>query len=127
MFLGERECGGRVLRKQLAEAFERRQRAVTLAEALHASAFLVDADQLRAWRGRADRLRQLGDLHLRGEIAGKQDHAGAGIVLQPVALLRGEFGTGEADYEHCILRQRAVPTCSASLHCEYGRVARARL
>src|SRR5690606_36616140 len=110
-----------------AEDLQRRQRAVALAEALHAAALLVDADQLRARRGLADRLRQLGHLRARCEVAGEQDHAGAGVVLQPVALLRGEFGTGDADDEHGLLLQAPGPARSAPLHCEYGRAARARL
>src|SRR5690606_12204948 len=72
----------------------------TVAEALHASALLVDTDQLGTRRCFADRLREFGDLGTRSEIAGEQDHAGAGVVLQPVALLRGEFGAGNADHEH---------------------------
>src|SRR5690606_10108134 len=45
---------------ELAETFQRRQRGVALAEALYTAAFLVDANELRARRALADRLRQLG-------------------------------------------------------------------
>src|SRR3546814_228140 len=72
----------------------------SLAEALHAPTLLVDADQLRARRGLADRGRQLGHLRPGGEVALEQDHAGAGVVLQPVALLGIQFGAGDADHEH---------------------------
>ena len=97
---GKRQRGLRILRVVLVESVQRRQRAVALAETLHAPTFLVDADQLRAWRGLADRLRQLGNLRFGGEVARKQDHPRAGVVLQPVALLRGEFSASHADYEH---------------------------
>src|SRR5690606_5016516 len=63
-------------------------------------ALLVDAGQRGPRRYPADRGGQFGDLRLRGEVALEQDHPGAGIVLQPVALLRVEFGTGDADHEH---------------------------
>ena len=93
------------------EALQRRQVAVALAEALHAPAFLVDADQLRETRRFTDRLRQFRDLCAAGEVAGEQDHAGAGIVLQPVALGRAEFGATDADDQHGTLRPgRPVPT-----------------
>src|SRR5690606_7598065 len=82
------------------ETLQWRERAVPLAEALDTAALLGDADQLRSRRGFPYRLRQLAALCLRGEISGEQDHAGAGVVLQPVALLRGEFGAGDADHEH---------------------------
>src|SRR3546814_19314738 len=82
-----------------AELLQRRQRAVALAEALHAPTLLVDADQLRARRGLADRGRQLGHLRPGGEVALEQDHAGAGLVLQPVALLGIQFGAGDAAHE----------------------------
>src|SRR3546814_1637022 len=83
-----------------AELLQRRQRAVALAEALHAPTLRIDADQLRARRGLADRGRQLGHLRPGGEVALEQDHAGAGVVLQPVALLGIQFGAGDADHEH---------------------------
>src|SRR3546814_17441676 len=56
--------------------------------------------QLRARRGLADRGRQLRHLRPGGEVALEQDHAGAGVVLQPVALLGIQFGAGDADHEH---------------------------
>src|SRR5690606_15844987 len=84
-----------------------RQRTVAVAEPLHAAAFLVDADELRAWGGFADRLRELGDLGAGGEVAGEQDDAGAGVVLQPVAFLGGEFVSGDADYQHGLSARKA--------------------
>ena len=124
---GQRQGGVGIVAVQRVEALQRRQRAVAVAEALHAPAFLVDADELRARRGFADGLRQLGHLRARGEVAGEQDHAGAGVVLQPVALLRGEFVAGYADLQHqsCSFTSRAAR--SSPRHCEYGREASARL
>ena len=118
----ERGIGvGQVLR---AETGQRRQGGVPVLEALHASAFLVHAHQLRARRGVTDRGRKLADLCARGEVALEQDHAGAGIVLQPVALLRGEFGAGYADHEHCELSNIAPD--GADRHCRrsHGRDGR---
>ena len=100
MFAGQRERRAGIAPVQRVEAAQRRQRAETFAEALHAPAFLVHRDQLRSRRGLADRLRELGDLCLRCEIAREQHHAGAGVVLQPVALARGEFVPGNADLQH---------------------------
>src|SRR3546814_18865477 len=88
--------GGRIGGVLAAELLQRRQRAVALAEALHAPTLLVDADQLRARRGLADRGRQLGHLRPGGEVALEQDHAGAGVVLQPVALLGIPLGAVDA-------------------------------
>src|SRR5690606_4303133 len=92
--------GRAVLRVQPAEAVERGQLAVTLAEALHAPALLVDADQLRTRRCLTDRRTQLHHLGPRAEVALEQDHAGTGVVLQPVALLGTKFHAGKADHEH---------------------------
>jgi hypothetical protein len=100
VFLGEFDRAIGLASVELAELVERGQRAVPLAEALHAAAFLVHADQLRARRGFADGLRELGDLRARSEVAREQDDARARGMLQPVALLRGEFLAGDADHEH---------------------------
>src|SRR5690606_39686867 len=70
------------------------------AEALYAPALLVDADQHRPRARLADGRAQFHDLRARAEVALEQDHAGTGVVLQPVALLRAEFHAGNADHEH---------------------------
>src|SRR3546814_16072968 len=80
-----------------AELLQRRQRAVALAEALHAPTLLVDAHPLRARRGLADRGRQLGHPRPGRAVALDQDHAGARVVLQPVALLGIPFRSSDAD------------------------------
>jgi hypothetical protein len=101
MFLGQRDRTVRIAAVELAELVQRRQRAVALAEALHATAFLVHADAA-AGAGAASRMACDSSATCRREakVAGEQDHAGAGRVLQPLALLRGEFGAGDADHEH---------------------------
>ena len=126
MFFSQRQRMHRVGGIQPAETFERRQRAVAFLETLHAPALLVDADQLWSRCDLADRGGQFGYLRFRCEVALEQDHAGAGIVPQPVAFLQGEFGTGDADHKH-VSDSKSVAARSASLHCEYGREAKARL
>jgi hypothetical protein len=76
---------------QRIEALQRRQRAIALAETLHAPAFLVHADQLRPRRRLANGRVSSATCARRGEVAREQDHADTGVVLQPVALLRSEF------------------------------------
>jgi hypothetical protein len=100
------------LRNSASKVLQRRQRGVALAETLHAAAFLVHADQQRAAGGGADRGRQLGHLRARGEVALEQHHAGHGIVLQPVTLLRGQFGAGNADHQHGGVLRDIAPTRS---------------
>src|SRR5690606_3060421 len=90
--------------------------AEALAEALHAPPFLVDADQHRPRCRRADRGTQVHHLGPRTEVALEQDHARAGIVLQPLALLRGEFHAGNADHEH--------PSVSIASAVAHGRHCR---
>ena len=100
VFVRQCERGIGIVAIQRIEALQRRQRAVTVTEALHAAALLVHADQLRARCGLADGLGELGHLGPAGEVAREQDHAGTAVVLQPVALLRGEFMPGNADLQH---------------------------
>src|SRR3546814_15424800 len=90
------ERGGRIGGVLAAELLQRRQRAVALAEALHAPTLLVDADQLRARRGLADRGRQLGHLRPGGEVALETDHARPGALLPPVPTSGIPLGPGHA-------------------------------
>src|SRR5690606_22129023 len=98
-----------ILGVQGAESFQGRQRGVAVAEALHPAPFLVHADQLRARRGFTDGLREFGHLLPGCEVPGKQDDAGTGRVLEPVAFAGAEFGAGGADDEHgCQRVKRAM-------------------
>ena len=125
-----RSSGGWIGEVLDAETGQRGQRAVAILETLDSAAFLVHADQLRSRGGLADRGREFGDLGARGEVALEQDHAGAGIVLQPVTLLGGEFGAGHADHKHCGRLHRTRRTTRTGIVADAGvcavRIRRAR-
>ncbi|KAG1253300.1 hypothetical protein G6F65_017524 [Rhizopus arrhizus] len=115
VLLGQRQRPLRIGRVQRPDLLQRRQLAVAFTETLHAAAFLVDADQLRARGGGADRRAQIGHLLARGKVALEQHHPGHGIVLQPVTFLGGQFGAGNADQQHGRSPQRAPAWRSAAL------------
>ena len=88
----------RILGKERFETFQRRQRAETFAEALHAAAFVVHRDhQARAHR--PDRRRQRPQLAWLGVVAGKQDHAADQRVLQDLALLGADFVADHVEHD----------------------------
>jgi len=100
VFLGSHQRCGWIARIQRPEFLQWRQRDVTIAETLHATAFLVHAQQLRSRRGGADRCAQFTDLFARSKVPCEQNHPADSRMLQPFAFVRVEFGRCNADYQH---------------------------
>ena len=102
MFARQRQRGLGIGLIQRLKPLQRRQLAIAITKALHAAAFLIHANQLRARGSLTDGLAQLTYLRLRGKIAGKQHHAGTGIVLQPIALTRRQLVPRNANLQHLV-------------------------
>ena len=84
---------------EFAQLAHRRQHGKTVAEPLHATAFVVYRNQQMRRAQRADRLGQFEQLRRRGVIARKQNDAAHQRVRQAAAVVVGKRGAGHVEHD----------------------------
>src|SRR5260221_3838359 len=100
-------CRGDIAVPQCAQRAHRRNGGEAFAEALHASTFVVNADQQRRCAQRADRRRQRPELGAGFEIAREQDRAAGERMQQPHPVSRTERRSLQPQY-HGPARERSA-------------------